>query len=155
MPSVRSRLENKGGIRGPITGREKPAQHSRIRKAQAKIMTGTAILNQYPATPELDKLKAIQDKSQVCGEFLEWLEVTHGMQLGKGHIHGPECDGWDEERQKYNPDRDNRCSFYEGQFQHLHISREKLLAQFFEIDLDKVEEERRAILDHIRRDHAA
>lgn len=112
--------------------------------------TTTGILEQYPATPELDKMKSIHARSQTCGEFLEWLEVDLGIQLGKPHVHGPECPGWDEERNKYNPGEE-RCQYRQGEFQYLHMSREKLLAMFFEIDLNKVEEERIAILEYIRR----
>lgn len=121
------------------------------RAEKGKAMSGATILDQYPTTPELDKLKAVQPRSQACGEFLEWLETEHAVQLGKPHVHGPECPGWDAEREKYNPSGNDRCGFYSQQFESLMISREKLLAAFFGIDLKKVEEERRAILEHLRR----
>lgn len=35
----------------------------------------------YPPTPELDKMLAITDKSQVIGEFLEWLFSEHNVRF--------------------------------------------------------------------------
>ena len=108
----------------------------------------------YPDTPELDKMKSITQFSQKCGEFLDWLESEKKVDLGKRHVHDASCVGWDEARQKYNPSGNDRCQFWQNEFQPLHASREKLLAEFFGIDLDKVEVERRKILDWMRA-HAA
>ncbi len=33
--------------------------------------------------PEHEKLKAISDQSQACGEFLEWLSSSQSVTLGK------------------------------------------------------------------------
>lgn len=76
-------------------------------------------------TPELEKMKAVQPKSQVIGEFLEWLTGEKGVTLAKY-------------------DKDNRLM-------PTHDHAEKLLAEFFEIDLVKVEREKRMILENIRR----
>ena len=69
--------------------------------------------------PECEKLKEVSDKSQVVGEFLDWLSCNKEVCLAK----------WEGER---------LSEFY--------YSPENLLAEFFEIDLNKVEEERREIL---------
>lgn len=77
--------------------------------------------------PEHDRLKLISDKSQTIGAFLEWLNSESGLEI---------------------------CTLIEGQiddrFAPAGISIEKLLAQYFEIDLDKIEKEKRAMLDSIR-----
>lgn len=73
----------------------------------------------YPPTPELDKMLAVNDKSQVIGEFLDWLRNDRDIIFAKYHK--------DELYPEYS-------------------SIEKLLAEFFGIDLKKIEEERRAIL---------
>jgi hypothetical protein len=75
----------------------------------------------YPATPELEKLKAAAPRSQHIGEFLEWLG-TRGIVL---------------------------CCYQNNILIEKRERPEKLLAQFYEIDLDKVEQERRQILEYI------
>ena len=77
-------------------------------------------------TPELDKMSKIQDKSQTIGAFLEWLGYRD-----------PElilCE-IDNDTEAYYPTYPNI---------------EKLLAEYFEINLKKAEEERCAILHEIR-----
>ena len=76
--------------------------------------------------PEHEKLKEIQEQYQICGEFLEWLnEEFEILSTGGGEL------------DEYYP-----C----------HLSREKLLAQFFNIDLDKLEQEKRKMLDELRKE---
>ncbi len=102
----------------------------------------------YPPTPELDKLKAVAPFSQKIGEFLDIFLAEKGIQLGKPHVHDERCNGWDAERKCYNPGSGlGGCSFCTGEFESCYQPVEKLLAEFFEIDLDKVESERRAILE--------
>ena len=81
--------------------------------------------------PECEKQAKIKDKAQVCGEFLEYLR-SHGYVLAVWQHRGaPEPGGYDE----LIPTRE---------------SIEHLLAGFFEINLAKVEQECRAMLDEIR-----
>lgn len=75
------------------------------------------------STPELDKLAAVANDSQVIGDFLEWLD-THGRFVGQ----------WYDERAAPAA-----------------IGTEALLAEYFGIDLKRVERERRAILEAVRR----
>lgn len=75
-------------------------------------------------TPELNKMAAIRDKSQVVGEFLDWLRNERGITLATFTD--------DEER------GDVMVPF--------HFSTEQLLAEFFDIDLERVERERRLVL---------
>lgn len=68
--------------------------------------------------PEHDRLEALQPERQVCGEFLEWLE-SDGYVLAKADANG-----------------------------HLTLddtSMERLLADHFDIDLCKIESEKRAM----------
>jgi hypothetical protein len=74
-------------------------------------------------TPMLDKMLEIQEQSQICGEFLEWLQGKYAMFELKNI-------------------RDN--SFYHGAGDY--INTEKLLAEFFGIDLEEAEKEKSALL---------
>jgi hypothetical protein len=82
-----------------------------------------------PATPELDRRSKILGESHKIGEFLDWLN-----QRG---IHLATYEEWDEYR--------------DPMLTPLTVSYERLLADYFEIDLQRVEAERRAILEHLRR----
>ena len=79
--------------------------------------------------PEHTKLQAISDKSQVCGEFLDWLQ-EQGYHLGRYNEEGTRL------------------------YTHTVPMVTKLLAEFFEIDQAKIEDEKRAMLDEIRAAHA-
>lgn len=76
------------------------------------------------AYPEHEKLAAVKDQSQAIGEFLDWLNGD-GVHLAR----------WDEEWDRYFP---------------VHESINALLARRFGIDLDRIEAEKRAMLDEIR-----
>lgn len=77
--------------------------------------------------PEHDKLKEIQPLSQAIGEFLEWCgEEGRDIFLATPHPFG------------------------EGMVP-VNTSIERLLAQHFGIDLDKIEAEKRQMLDHMRK----
>lgn len=76
-------------------------------------------MNKQPECPECEKLSQVADKSQEIGNFLEWLQETHVICY------------WDEDYGGYSRE---------------YKSTEKWLAEYFDIDLDKVEEERRALL---------
>jgi hypothetical protein len=78
--------------------------------------------------PECEKLAAIKDEGQVIGEFLEWLE-------GKGWFL---CE--------------YKADYYEGNMPlPIRFNIDHLLAEYFNIDLKKVEAEQRALLEEIRR----
>lgn len=79
----------------------------------------------YPKTPELDKMKAVQSESQIIGRFIEEMS---------GRSPGMILAAYD--------DRDRLWPVTH--------SIEKILAEYFDIDLVKVEKERRAILESIR-----
>ncbi len=77
------------------------------------------------STPECDKMRAISHLSQTCGEFVDWLDVRKDFTL---------C-AWDHE---------NGCHYPAAP------SLPSLLAEFFEIDLRKVDAEQREILRQLR-----
>ena len=75
--------------------------------------------------PEHEKLHLIKDKSQEIGSFLEWLQDDAKIILAE----------YDEMDFLYP----------------IYIRTEELLAKYFNIDLKKIEQEKRAMLDEIRK----
>lgn len=88
--------------------------------------------NKYPKTPELDKMTTVKAESQVIGQFLEGMEEK-GIYLCTFPVTGP------------------------GQSEYFRLDKsiEQVLADYFEIDLNKVEKERRAVLNYIRKEQGA
>lgn len=90
--------------------------------------------------PEHDKLHAIADKSQACGEFFEWLG-SNEWTLCEVHSHTncerDECGFW-------------ACGLDKGEYFPVRLSLNKLLAEFFDIDQDKLEAEKLAMLAELR-----
>jgi hypothetical protein len=76
--------------------------------------------------PEHEKMSTIVDKSQAIGEFLEWIRESKKFTV---------C--------VWNP--------WNGQFSPIRTSIDKLLAEYFEIDLSKIEQEKQNMLEEIRR----
>lgn len=83
--------------------------------------------NSEATNPEHAKLHAIKDQSQKLGEFIEWLH-EQGMEICV-------CEQYDHNHE-YFP---------------IYKSIEQLLADYFEIDLDKLEEEKRSMIEQLRR----
>lgn len=83
-------------------------------------------------TPTLDRMLEIQEQSQLCGEFLDWLLSKYTM--------------YDKKMKRESPFMDvmRDCGDY--------INKEKLLAEFFDIDLDEAEKEKticlKAVVDY-------
>lgn len=82
--------------------------------------------------PEHVKLKIVQKQSQTIHEFLLWCQQEHG--LGLAHYL----------RHETKDDDDSDHMIWDQ------IGITKRVAQFLEIDLDKLEDEKRAMLDEIR-----
>lgn len=97
--------------------------------------------------PEHEKLKEIQDKSQVCGEFLEWLLGPQRYQLGQYHEHTDDC--W-LPNENLLDGRRRVCGMGAQTLYPAAANHRKLLAEFFEIDEEKLDEEKRAMLDELR-----
>jgi len=79
--------------------------------------------------PELEKMKKIQDESQSIGQFIDWMEQKKQIWLCK----------YEDSDDKIDP---RPMPISQGT--------QQLLAEYFEIDMVKVEEERRQILEDIR-----
>lgn len=78
--------------------------------------------------PEHSKLKGLGGANQIVGDFIEWLG-ENGYTI---------CE--------FNPQR--FCG--EGEFFMTRHSRDTILSKFFEIDTDKLEAEKVAMLDELR-----
>ena len=88
--------------------------------------------------PEHVKLGAIKDKSQTVYDFLEWAGEK-GMHLGE----------WEPTQRRTANGQFGRNRIVP----HMHpvqTSKRDLLAEFFDIDLNKIEKEMRAMLDEMR-----
>lgn len=84
-------------------------------------------MSDRPEAPECEKLVAVADESHKMGAFLDWLEQRYEL-----------CT-----RER---DSDRLWPAY--------FDKERLLAEYFKIDLAKVEQERRALLAHMRAQNA-
>ena len=110
------------------------------------------------AYPECEKMRAVSEVSNQIGWFLDWLEAN-GIMLARRSNEfecwcfgvldedGDECERCDGTGTVTSGSRTHLVGYHEG-FEHL-------LARYFEIDLDKVEAERRAMLDAMRADRLA
>lgn len=100
-----------------------------------------------PPTPECDRMQDVKDKSHAIGEFMDWLREEKGWTVCEEHHHDDDCL---ERVARFEDDEEGDvqqiCGCLEGQYIPVPIRMEQLLAEFFEIDLDKVEEERQALL---------
>ncbi len=84
--------------------------------------------------PEHEKLKLISGKSQAIGEFLDWLEgglatTTSRRSVGLAWV----------------PPGESLIRWY-------HVPKTRLLAEFFDIDHERLEDEKMAILESIRQE---
>lgn len=80
---------------------------------------GKKIIVEYP---EHEKMKVVQDDSQVIGDFIEWL---------------------------YSRDF-SICELDGNSFYRTHYSIERLLASYFNIDLKKIEQEKLTMLNSLK-----
>ena len=76
-------------------------------------------------TPELDKMLKVKEQSQICGEFLDFLKSKYDM--------------FDRKIPRDDPYYPIGSSDY--------VNNEKLLAEFFGINLEKAEKEKHALLE--------
>lgn len=94
-----------------------------------------------PQYPECEKMKAVHEQSQAIGQFLEWLE-GQGMSVCQRHEHSHDNGCYEAGKLECGLDEDTYYPIYD--------SIEKILARHFDIDLDKVEAEKQAMLASIR-----
>ena len=93
-------------------------------------------------TPECNKMLKVRENSQAIGEFIEWLRTEK-------HYEITETITYTETREHLMSDKT-----YEVTLERtvpIKQSIERLLAEYFDIDLDKVELERREILKDLQK----
>lgn len=93
-------------------------------------------------TPELEKITEHRDESQSIGSFLDWLKNEQEICLCVYGAYGVHTD---EDEENFADDNE--------QLYCINKTIEQLLAEYFEIDLDKAEKERVALLEQIRREN--
>lgn len=120
-----------------------------------------------PKCPECNKLKAVQPQSQAIGEFVDWLAHEKGIVLAHSHTHTDACytHGFSKARFRrefkgnaaYSPEelQDGRCEspqcgLQDDELHYAHVGIEKLLADFFGINLKKRAAEQDRLLAWIR-----
>lgn len=74
---------------------------------------------------EHEKLKSVKNESEIIGQFLEWQKTK------------------DRDLCIFNSNYDNYVSLFYG-------SIEKILAEYFEIDLKKLEQEKQQMIEELR-----
>ena len=76
-------------------------------------------------TPTLDRMLEIQEQSELCGEFLDWFLHKYAV--------------FERRQRRESP-------FVNADGASDYINKEKLLAEFFGIDLEEVQKEKESIL---------
>lgn len=106
---------------------KKPAAFLRELERLYKIYLAN---NKEIPTPECDKVLSVHKKSQKIGDFLEWLQ----------------------EQNLYICEKSDSNEVFLDDFYYITNKKtEHLLAKYFDINLDKVEEEKKNILEQLRR----
>lgn len=114
-----------------------------------------------PEYPEHDKLSAIANQSQACHDFLEWLSYKKGWHLGSHTYYIDVVTGRHIESGSYT---DHGMLYPEEEVTEFGVEKiengdfmiqvpysiRDLLAEFFEIDQNRLEAEKRAMLDALR-----
>jgi len=114
--------------------------HAKLPEVRIIPPQNTKPIEKYP---EHQKLKTVQEKSQDIGEFIEWLRNVKDIRFAK----------WVKETVKNQdifgkkPPTETLIDVFVQQT----INIEQILAEFFKIDLNKIEQEKRAMLDEIRK----
>lgn len=105
-------------------------------------------------TPELEKMARVKESSHTIGEFIEGLFNSKNYHIAR-YLSEEEYESegnvvWVEPilNEKGKPWK--RHNVKKGELIPVHVDIEKLLAEYFEIDLEKAEKERREILKSVR-----
>ncbi len=87
--------------------------------------------------PTLERMKEVNPFSQEIGSFLEWLSNEKGISMAKDFV--------EEKIDSYGK------PYKTSQIMYITVNYEKMLAEYFGIDLAKAEQERVAILEEVRK----
>jgi hypothetical protein len=93
-----------------------------------------------PRYPEHDKLQTVKESSQAIGEFLDWLQNEQAVVLAKEHQHSEDC----------YQDGDRVCGVQRDELAAVIAPIHCWLARYFDIDEEKLESEKRQMLDEMR-----
>src|SRR6266540_1625065 len=106
-----------------------------------------------PKTPELERMQKVRERSQEIGDFLEWCR-GRGAVLAVQHKHDAGCGEIVKDKDPFvnviNVLVGRDCGLKNDEYAPLTYNIEKLLAEYFQIDLERAESEKRALLDYIR-----
>lgn len=80
-------------------------------------------------TPTLDRLLEIQEQSELCGEFLDWFLYKYAV--------------FERRQRRESP-------FVNAYGASDYINKERLLAEFFDINLEEAEREKQSMLESLR-----
>lgn len=94
--------------------------------------------------PECDKMLSVRNDSNAIGNFMEWLQGERKLILCR-EITRKEVE------KSVDAGMEDEIEYKEGDLIPDHTGIEALLAEYFDIDLKKVEEEKQAILQHLRK----
>ena len=101
--------------------------------------------------PECEKLAAVSEDSNKIGAFLDWMRNEKELVIGRRHS----VEVLHEIEQQEDPDGyGTDYGDLEEVIMPVSVRIEKMLADYYDIDLDKVEDERRAMLDEIKNKNA-
>lgn len=113
--------------------------------------------------PEHDKLEAVAEKSQIIGEFLEFVRDSYGWHvcewgmLWEDRLHWPQgrrrgwaADDWEPDLLVHGPPESRRHDIRE-EFMQVGETVEGKLARYFEIDLAVLSAEKDQMLEAMRR----
>ncbi len=92
--------------------------------------------------PEHEKLKKIIDKSQICGEFYEWLTQQKNIRLSKLHQHTSEC---------FDGEDNLICDRFHNEYYPMKVDIRDLLAEFFGIDQERLNAEKEQMIEYLRK----
>jgi hypothetical protein len=105
--------------------------------------------------PECEKMQKVSLQSNVVGEFLDWLSNKKNLSICEFHDAEDDSPFIDKDTGKpaglYHNNSITNPDYYPTGHYPYHYQIEELLAEFFEIDLNKVEQERRQILEDLQK----
>lgn len=97
-----------------------------------------------PNYPEHEKLKALQGKNDVVGDFINWL-YENNWQIARRHEHMDSCG----EADKSFPYM-HQCGYVTGEMFRDRRSIETIIAEFFDIDAQRLSEEKDQMVREIQ-----
>ena len=95
--------------------------------------------NEVRSYPECDKLAEASEESNKIGQFLDWMCDEKDIRFAKAP-----------NQEEFDALEEDGVEAYEGMVIEVYFNIHDLLAEYFNIDLNKVEKERQQMLENIR-----